>query len=141
MTHRNGRSATLYDFRDLDLMMKLEAEADPEGWVETEELARALGFGDERLPIAQRLSWMRRFGMIEQPLDAKHRVPTRWRLSASGLRVVRSKIKASQMRQLEAIPEEALIDVMANVTSRYHLGSPMIARMLRREFDYGTRRR
>ena len=48
MARRNGRrrGASLYDFRDLDLMHRLADEGDDEGWIETEHLARALGLGD-----------------------------------------------------------------------------------------------
>jgi hypothetical protein len=134
------RHASMYDFRDLDLMLKIEDEAsgDPEGWLETEELARALGFDDDKFPIAQRLSWMRRYGMIEIRQNQPAHKPKQWRLSEGGLRVVKARVKAAQTRQLEALPEEAMIDVMANVTSRYHHASPMTAAMLRREFAYGT---
>lgn len=143
MAGPNGtrRHASLFDFRDLDLMLKLEAEGDAEGWVETEAMARALGFDDDRQPIAIRLAWMRRYGMIEKPPNAKPSDPTRWRLTEGGLRVIRARVKASQFRTIEALPDEAMVEVMANVTSRYHLGSPMIATMLRREFLYGTKPR
>jgi hypothetical protein len=131
----------MYDFRDLDIMLKVEAEADDDGWVDTEHLARALGFGDDKVPIAQRLSWMKRLGMIEQrPNQPAHRQKS-WGLSDSGLRIVRAKVKASQFRTLEALPDAAMIEVMANVTARYHFASPVTAAMLRREFAFGTQRR
>jgi hypothetical protein len=130
------RHATLYDFRDLDLMLKLRAEGNGEGWVETEAMAEALGFGEDRLPIAQRLSWMRRFGMVE--FDDQKRM---WRLSPGGERVTEAKLSASRSRGIEAIDDDAMVEVMAKVAQRYMHGSPMLAKMLRREFDYGTRPR
>ncbi len=95
-----------------------------------------MGFGDDLHPIAIRLAWMRRFGMLD--FDPKLRF---WRLTDGGLRVMDARLKAAQTRTLEAIPREAMVDVMANVTSTYRHAPPMLAAMLRREFDYGTRRR
>jgi len=137
-SRQNGtkRHASLYDFRDLDLMLKLEAEADDEGWVETEHMARSMGFGDEKQPIGIRLSWMRRYGMVE--FDDKRKM---WRLTPGGDRVVHARLKAAQTRSIEALPEEAMVEVMANVASRYHHASPMTAHLLRREFLFGTKAR
>ena len=136
--NRNGnrRHATLYDFRDLDLMQRVEDEGNAEGWVETSDLAAALGFGEDLLPVAQRLSWMRRFGMMEY--DADRRL---WRVSEGGQRVTRAKLRAAQSRTIEALDDELFVDVMAKVGQRYVHGSPMLATMLRREFLYGTRAR
>lgn len=138
MTRRNGirRHASMYDFRDLDLLLKLEAEADNEGWVETEHLARSMGFGDDRQPLAVRLAWMRRFGMLS--FDEKRRM---WRLTDGAGRVIQARLRAAQSRTIEALPDESMIEVMANVTSRYRHASPMTAAMLRREFMYGTKPR
>jgi hypothetical protein len=126
---------SLYDFRDLDLMLKIADEGDNEGWVETRELARALGVAEEDSSsgVAIRLSWMRRYGMLE--FDEEHRC---WRLSVGGERVVNAKLRAAKAKAIDAIPDEQLVDVMAHVTTRYRLGDPVMATMLRREFAYGT---
>ena len=131
---RNGtrKHATLYDFRDLDLMLKLVAEGDDEGWLDTENLARSLGF-EEPLKISSRLSWMRRYGMLD--FDERRRM---WRLSPAGERVSKARLKAAQVNAIERLPDEAMVDVMASVTTRYRLGEPVLAHMLRREFLYGT---
>lgn len=58
--------ASLYDFRDLDLMFKLaEAVNGSDRGVLASELADDLGFeeGNNR-PIGIRLAWMRRYGMV-----------------------------------------------------------------------------
>lgn len=137
MASPNGRRhASLYDFRDLDLLLKIEAEGDDEGWVDSEHLARSLGFGDDRMPIAQRLSWMRRYGMLG--FDEQKR---RWRLTDGALRVIDSRLRAAQAKSIDKLSDESMIEVMAAVTTRYQLGSPMIASMLRREFMFGTKLR
>ena len=134
-TNGHRSRASLYDIRDLDLMLKIEADADPEGWVEATGLAESFGFEHAR-DISSRLSWMRRYGMLE--FDQQKHL---WRLSPGGLRVSRARVRAGAARTIEALPDEAMIEVMANVTTRYWRGDPMTAHMLRREFLYGTRRR
>lgn len=134
MAGRNGkRHATLYDFRDLDLMLKLDAEG---GSAETWEIAEALGFSEaDRQGIAIRLSWMTRYGMLK--FDAERRI---WSLSKGGERVVNARMKAAAAKQIEALPDESMVEVMASVATRYRLGDPMIADLLRREFLFGTQR-
>lgn len=126
---------SLYDYRDLDLLLKIADEGDEEGWVETRALAAALGADeDEKINgVGGRLSWMRRYGMLD--FDPAKKI---WRLSNGGERVIKSRLKAAKAKSIETIPDEALVDVMAHVTSRYRLGDPIMATMLRREFQFGT---
>ena len=129
--------ASLYDFRDLDLLQKIQAEADENGFVETEHLARSLGLGDSRNGnVGVRLAWMRRFGMLQ-----KNEETGLWSLAPGGLRVVRAKVKAAAQRDIEELPDEAMVEVMANVAARYRFADATTAHLLRREFLYGTQRR
>jgi hypothetical protein len=134
----NGtRHATLYDFRDLDLLMKLDAESDSDGWVETEALAAALGFDDDGVRnVGIRLGWMKRYGMIQR--DERTGV---WRLSPGGERVIEARLRAATKRELEKLDDESMIEVMANVAHRYRHADAMTATILRREFLFGTQRR
>jgi hypothetical protein len=122
-------SASLYEFRDLDLMMTLAAE----GELTSGEIAQKLGVDTHG--VAVRSSWMRRFGMFE--FDELRKV---WTLSAGGQRVVQAKRRAALLQSVEDVPEESLVDIMSHVTARYRLGDPMTGHMLRREFAYGTAR-
>lgn len=124
---------SLYDFRDLDLMLRLQTVGDDEGWASTKELADALGLADDVRAVGARCAWMRRFGIFELHPDQKM-----WRLSEGGERVARAKLRAAASTQIEKVPDEALVDVMAHVTGRYRHGDPLMATMLRREFLYGT---
>jgi len=128
--------ATLYDFRDLDLMLHLAEMANGKG-VETHELAEVLGFaeGDNRA-VGIRLAWMKRYGMVA--FDDNKRT---WSLSRGGERVTKAQLRAPQLQLVETMPDESAIELMAHVTSRFQRGEPMIAQMLRREFLYGTKRR
>lgn len=122
-------SLSVYDFRDMDLMLKLV-----EGSATAKELADEMGMGEDGTRnVGIRFAWMRRFGMLV--LDEKSR---HWSLSDGGARVAQAQIRAAARNSIEKIPDEEMVEVMAHVTSRYRLGDPMTAAMLRREFQYGT---
>lgn len=126
---------SLYDYRDLDLMLKIADEGDDEGWVATRALATALGAEEEEKVhgVGIRLAWMRRYGMLD--FDEKKHL---WRLSTGGERVTQARLRAAKATAIMAVPDESLVDVMAHVTTRYRLGDPLMATMLRREFLFGT---
>jgi hypothetical protein len=128
--------ATLYDFRDLDIMHRLGEQAD--GMATTHELADALGFDaeDGGRPVGIRLAWMRRYGMVA--FDDRSRT---WSLSSSGQRVTAAQLRAPELRVVEKMPDEKMVEVMALVTSRFQRGEAMLGNLLRREFLYGTKRR
>lgn len=134
MSRRNGTpkpSASLYRFRDIDVML---AVRDFPNGVAASELADAIGLGDEGTQAAAvRLAWMRRFGMVAYDADR-----ALWRLSAGGERVADAKLRAAVASQLDAMPAESLVEVMAHVTNRYRFGDALTAHMLRREFLFGT---
>jgi hypothetical protein len=50
-------------------------------------------------------------------------------------------MKASTHKVIERIPDESLVEVMAHVTSRFRLGDPVNAQLLRREFMFETQKR
>ena len=126
-------SLRLYDMRDLDLMFKLREV----GGITSKELAEELGLAGDNAhsQVGVRMSWMRRFGMVD--FSPKGRT---WSLSHGGGRVVESKIRAAMQQELLEIPDEQMIEVMSHVTTRWRLGDPMVAAMLRREFLFGTQR-
>src|SRR5262245_48233084 len=121
---------SLYDFKDTDLMLKLQEL----GAVSSKDLASEMGLNGEATQAAGiRLAWMKRFGMVV--FDPKTRL---WALSRGGGRVLAAKRRAALKDLVDAMPEGELIEAMAYITSRYRLGDPMVAHMLRREFIYGT---
>lgn len=124
---------TMYDVRDLDLMLKIRDEQNDVGEITAEELAAALGIPDDVRNVAIRLAWMRRYGMLT--FNGERRG---WSLAKGGERVVASKLKAAQATQIDALDDGQMVDVMAHVTTRYRYGDPLIATLLRREFAYGT---
>lgn len=121
---------SLYDFRDLDLLLRLAED----GGMTSKQIGET--FGAEPRTAGSRFAWMRRYGMVD--LDEETGA---WSVSAAGRRVIQSKLKASTLTVVEKLPDEALVETMAQITSRYIRGEPMLAHMMRREFMYGTRRR
>lgn len=131
--------AALYDFRDMDVLLRLDREGNADGWSEAVALAESMGLPPGNgggKAMGSRLAWMRRYGMVEYKDETKM-----WRLSPGGVRVTTAHLKAAQEKSIKAVPDEALVDVMSHVTSRYMLGDPMIAHLLRREFLFGTKPR
>jgi len=101
------------------------------------ELASLLGFdGEDSRQIGMRLVWMKRYGMVAY--DDRDKL---WTLSRGGERVTEAHLRAPALRAVEQMPDEAAVELMAHVTSRYQRGDAMIAQMLRREFLYGTQKR
>lgn len=123
---------TLYDFRDVDLMHKLAAEGGA-GGLTSKELAEALGMPDDVQAVGMRSAWMRRYGFFD--FDEERKL---WTLSDGGERIIEADTKASAIEKLDELPDEAMVDVMAHVTSRYRHGETLNATLLRREFAYGT---
>jgi hypothetical protein len=128
---------SLYDFRDTDIMHRL-AEVSNEHGVSSQEVAELLGFEAETggRVVSTRLAWMRRYGMVVFNQETRN-----WNLSPSGERVIAAQLKAPELRVVEKMPDEKMIEVMALVTSRYQRGEAMLGHMLRREFLYGTKKR
>lgn len=136
MARSRPSRATLYDFRDTDIMYRL-SEAD-NGGINSHDLAEALGFDAEEggRPVGIRLAWMRRYGMVA--FDDAHRT---WSLTRGGKRVVQAHELAPSLKVVEKMPDEQMVEVMAHVTSRFQRGEQMLGHMLRREFLYGTKKR
>jgi hypothetical protein len=122
------RHASVYDFRDTDLMMKLN---EMEG-ASAADLADEVGMDGYTQAIGVRLGWMKRYGMVEQHKNGI------WLLSPGGGRVIEAHLRAAMQQVIEKVPDESMIAVMSHITGRYRLGDPMVAAMLRREFQYGT---
>jgi len=127
---------TVYDFRDTDIMAHLAATSAL--GMTSAEIAEAMGFDVEEATraVGIRLSWMKRYGMLT--LDDKTNL---WSMTNGADRVMAAQKVAAMTEVIEKVPDESMVEVMAHVTSRYRLGDPMMASLLRREFVYGTSRR
>jgi hypothetical protein len=125
-------SLSLYDFRDLDLMLALRDAVDDDGYVSTDDLAQAVGT-ENRRAVGTRMGYMRSHGIFL--FDQKRRV---WSLSKGGERVLAAREQAN-VNGLTELPDAALVDAMAHITARYRSGDALNALLLRREFMFGTK--
>jgi hypothetical protein len=130
---QNNHHASVYDFKDTDLMLKV-ADQGASG-ISAADLAADLGWTDRdgTRAIGMRFAWMKKYGMLDY--DDKHHL---WVISQGGERVIAAQRAAALTSTIEAVPDESMVEVMAHVTSRFRLGDPMVAHLLRREFIYGT---
>lgn len=135
--HPSAYHVTQYDVRDLDIMFKIAENANGKG-IAASAIAELLGFDaeDGARPVGTRLVWMKRFGMVAY--DDKDRS---WKLTRGGMRVTDAHLRAPELRVVETMPDEKMVEVMAHVTSRFQRGETMLAHMLRREFVFGTHKR
>ena len=124
-------SFRVYDFRDTDIMARLLEL----GSITAAELAAELGANGDKQGhmIGSRLAWMKRYGMADLRSEGSNLDGLE-----GGERVLESRREAAAMKAIEALPREELVEVMAHITSVYRLGDPLLAAMLRREFQYGT---
>src|SRR5262245_42663585 len=106
-----------------------------ESGITASDLAAEMNFNgnDSHRAIGMRFAWMKKFGMLDYD-DKKHL----WTLTEGAHRVMESQRVAALTKVLRAVPSEAVVEHMAHITSVYRMGDPMIAAMLRREFQYGT---
>src|SRR5262249_53617410 len=97
--------ATLYDFRDIDIMLKIDEVANGSG-IDVNELAELMGFDAEEggRPMGGRMRWMRQYGMVVYDDKSKH-----WALSRSGKRIVGAKLRAPELKIVKEMPDEKMI--------------------------------
>lgn len=86
MSKRNGRiDLSLFGMSDTELLARVDDLADENGWTSTLEVRVAIGEHPEeadvshRSGVGPRLSWMKRYGWLEQGEDH-----SQWRLTAMG---------------------------------------------------------
>src|SRR5262245_12740792 len=120
--------ATLYDLRDTDIMFKIAENTNGRG-ISSGALAELMGFDreDGAQPMGMRLVWMKRYGMVAY--DEKEKL---WNLTRGGQRVSDAHLLAPELKVVEKMPDEKMVEVMALVTSRFQRGETMLAHMLRR---------
>jgi hypothetical protein len=81
-----GIDLTIWGISDPEILGIIDDNADSEGWTHTMEVRLALGENPEnadnkhRSGVGPRLSWLRRYGWLEQHEDDR----SRWRLTALG---------------------------------------------------------
>jgi hypothetical protein len=100
--HKPEYHATVYDFRDADIMFKIADNTNGTG-ISSPELAELMGFEaeDGARPIGIRLAWMKRNGMVAY--DDRDKL---WKLTRGGQRVVDAHLIAPELKVVEKMPDE-----------------------------------
>lgn len=142
-----AESLRLADFSDRDLLGVMADLADSEGWVMTSEVAeRVFGRGinsdaKRRLHaircVAIRLSWMRRFGVVQLHREE----PGVWGLSAEGVAMLRGELRSGQAKAIDGAMDEQLLHLATAIADRYRAAGQVGATMMRRAWQHGEARR
>lgn len=133
-------SLKLLDFSDRELLARLDDISDDEGYATSRELAEALGLTDENgtFCVAQRMSWLRRYGAVERDAETNPAKNRGWKMSEIGRLANASALKARQRMSLESLDAPALVDLATVLTVGYGRADPTIGNLVRRELIYGT---
>jgi len=129
-------SLTIEDFSDVELLALVNDHADSDGYVKTEEMVLVIGLDAENAKqcIGSRFSWLTRYGAMEKNPDETGS----WRLSTIGKAMVKGHLSAAETRMLENLAEDKLLSLARGVTSRYRSTGATGAKLMRREWQYGT---
>lgn len=139
-------SFSLYDLSDRELLFRLNDIADNRGLATSEELADALGIkGVIPRNVAIRLSWLKRFGAVNnrdtyrvsEETGQRYKVKA-WYLTSAGERLIFGQLTAAQKRSLENIDSESLVETMAVLSGRYRDVNPLGRTLLARQWRAGT---
>jgi len=129
-------SLNLYAFSDEELLALVKDNLDQEGWVTSAELADAIGLDPEddnrSHCVAQRLSWMVRFGVVQKD---KEKVPARWTITGRGIVILEATFSADLQAALAKMKGDALWRLARDVTTRYGQADQASAVMVRRSFQ------
>lgn len=125
-------SLKLADFLDEEFLALLDDLGDHEGWVSSHTIAEAIPI--EVRNVGSRLSWMRRYGVVER--DTRPGSPTRneWRLTQVGVQLVNARFTKSQQTTISSVKDEQLWGLARELSVRYERVDSAAANLIRRRF-------
>lgn len=130
---------TLYEFKDRELLLRLDEEqqyeGDASGWTDLRELAKAIGF-DDAGALGSRMGWMRRYGFAMRKAGG----PPLWRLTEIGRELAYGELRAAQQRTLDGMGEAQMLALMRAVSSKWKGYEGATSDAMRREWQASTRR-
>jgi hypothetical protein len=134
-----ARSAILDELSDKEVLWVIDDCVDETGYADVHAVADMLGMKHDNPVkcIGQRLSWLKRFGVVEKHKDT----PGLWRLTKEGRALIGADLKAGQRRALESLTDSQVLALTTVVTDRYRKAGLTSAVMMRREWAYGTSKR
>jgi hypothetical protein len=132
-------SLKLADFLDEEFLALVQDLADYEGWVSSQVIANSIPI--EVRNVSSRLSWMKRFGVVERDTRPGSRTRYDWRLTEVGEALVKARFSKSQQTALAKITDDQLWALTQDLSSRYEGVGNAAANLIRRRFTASTVRR
>lgn len=86
--------------------------------------------------VGSRLSWMKRFGLIE-----KGEKPGEWSVSAIGLKLARQRMQSDTAVTIKRTPDERTLDLANLVGERMVAAGPVAGTAMRRELQFQIQKR
>jgi prolyl-tRNA synthetase len=127
----------LGDLSDREILLTLRDVADDDGWATSLDISEQLSMGGDKPTqcVAQRLSWLRRYGAVDRE-DGKGAL-RRWRLTEVGGRLAMGTLKANQERMLEGLDDAQVLAVTRYVAQQArHMGNHTSSKLIEREWKH-----
>jgi hypothetical protein len=140
-------SLRITDFSDREFLLLVADHLQSDGWAESLDIARALGFENRRF-AAQRFAWLARYGAVEREhdrdesgniryyRDGRMRFTQRWRLTPLGQAVAHGRLRKGDEAALGRISDDQLMLVTRWLSDRSR-GDTGMSKLVQREWRYG----
>jgi hypothetical protein len=144
-------SLRITDYSDREFLLLVADHTQDDGWTESLDVARALGFENRRF-AAQRFAWLHRYGAVEREherdeagniryhRDGRVRHTQRWRLTELGVAVAHGRLRKGDQTALDRLREDQL-PLVTRWLSEHSRGDTGMAKLVQREWRYGHARR
>jgi hypothetical protein len=147
-------SLPLLAMSDRELLLLLRDAAEGDGFASARDVADRLSLEGEEphRAVAQRLSWLKRYGAVEREHErdehgnirytrgGKIMYTQRWELTELGLTIATGKLTAAQQRQLEGMETGHLVMATRFLSRRVKESGEQTGKLLQREYRYGIGR-
>jgi len=132
-------SLRLVDFLDEEFLALVVDNADHEGWASSQMIAESIGISTRN--VGSRLSWMRRYGVVERDTSPGSTTQGFWRLTERGEALVKARFSKGQQTALSSLRDEQLWELATQLSERYETVDDVTANLVRRRFSASAQRR
>lgn len=138
-------------YSDREFLLAVADHLDADGWTDSLDVARTLGFENRRY-AAQRLAWLARYGAVEREhradehgnlrwhKDGRPMHTQRWRLTDLGQAVAFGTLRKGDESALQRLRTDQL-PLVTRWLSEQSRGDTGMAKLVQREWRYGHARR
>ncbi len=138
-------TARLADFSDREILHMVDDHGDNDGWVTTDQIAQAISGRPKRddrrnarRAAGIRLSWLKRFGVIERKTDQP--LLGAWRITQVGKHFLDGRLKERTAQEVRVMPDAQLVELLRHTSDRYQAAPRSSAILMRREWQRGMLR-